>query len=77
MKLIIKDHGDTSVGIPSTTYEVDVPFTKDSDKEAFDDFKDKMLHAYSAYCIGKMTVLYDFEVEAIGKSFSEYGLNNA
>lgn len=76
MKLLITDHADPSVGLMPTTYEVDVPFEKDSDKEAFDDFKEKMLHAYSMYCFGKMTLLYDFEAEAIGKSFSEYGLNN-
>jgi hypothetical protein len=76
MKLIIIDNGDTSVGIDGSVYEVDVPFLEDSDKEAYDDFKEKMLHAYATYCIGKMTLLYDFEAEAIGKSFNDYGLNN-
>ena len=76
MKLFITDHADSSVGLMPTTYEVDVPFSDDSDKEILDMFKDTMLHAYSMYCFGKMTLLYDFEAEAIGKSFSEYGLNN-
>lgn len=76
MKLIIKDHGDSSVGIQPSYYEVDVPFQKDSDKEILDMFKESMLHAYAMFCFGKMTLLYDFEAEAIGKSFSEYGLNN-
>ena len=76
MKLLIQDHADPSVGLMPTTYEVDVPFGDDSDKEILDMFKDSMLHAYSMYCFGKITLLYDFEAEAIGKSFSEYGLNN-
>lgn len=77
MKLLITDQGNSSVGVPPTTYEVDVPFGENSDKEILDMFKDSILHAYSMYCFGKMTLLYDFEAEAIGKSFSEYGLNNA
>ena len=76
MKLLITDHADPSVGLQETTYEVDVPFEKDTDKEILDMFKDSMLHAYAMYCFGKMTLLYDFEAEAIGKSFSDYGLNN-
>ena len=76
MKLLITDHGDSSVGLTPTTYEVDVPFEENSDKEILDMFKDSILHAYSMYCFGKMTLLYDFEAEVIGKSFSEYGLNN-
>ena len=76
MKLLIKDHGDSSVGIMTITYEVDVPFEENSDKEILDMFKDSMLHAYAMFCFGKMTLLYDFEAEAIGKSFADYGLNN-
>ena len=76
MKILITYHGDSILGVRPTTYEVDVPFEENSDKEILDMFKDSILHAYSMYCFGKMTLLYDFEAEVIGKSFSEYGLNN-
>ena len=39
MKLLITDHGDSSVGLMPTTYEVDVPFEENSDKEILDMFK--------------------------------------
>ncbi|HMW08416.1 MAG TPA: hypothetical protein PK079_23900 [Leptospiraceae bacterium] len=76
MQLIIIDHADPSVGLQETTYRVDVPFDKNSDKEILEMFKNSILHSYAMFCFGKMTLLYDFEAEAIGKSFSDYGLNN-
>ncbi len=76
MKLFITDHADPSVGLMPSNYEIDVPFEKDSDKEALDDFRNKVEEIYKTYSFGEITLLYDFEAEAIGKSFSDYGLNN-
>ena len=69
MKLIIKDNGDPSVGIPSSHWTIDVPFEKDMfDEEEFksnlEAFRDAMIIEYQNYCEGKCYADYDFELEA-------------
>ena len=69
MKLIIKDSGDSSVGIMSAYWEVEVPFNRDemSGDELelnLEGFRKDMIKAYEDYCEGKCYADYDFELEA-------------
>jgi hypothetical protein len=63
MKLTIWNSGDSSVGIPANSYELDCPFEKDEDPEVLQEFRQGAIDLYSAYddCLHAE---YDFEYEA-------------
>lgn len=63
MKLIITDHGDTTVGIFPQTWAIECPFDK-QDSEFMEDFRADIMAAYSHYCEGKMSADYDFQLIA-------------
>lgn len=77
MQIFIKDHGDTSVGIESSNYSIDVPFDKEgTDKEELEYFRDAMIKQYSTYAMGRVTAIYDFEIEAIEKGIMDWENQN-
>lgn len=58
LKLIIKDHADTSVGIFESTYEIDCPFTSDADTDMRYYFAKFALSLYAEYAEGKVSCFY-------------------
>ena len=69
MKLIIKDSGDSSVGIMSAYWEVEVPFnltdlSGDELELNLEGFRKDMIKAYEDYCEGHCSASYDFELKA-------------
>lgn len=67
-KLIITDRGDASVGIFSTSWEIEVPYEiKDDrnlssdDKDSLEFFRSKMIEVYKEFCEGRCIAVYDFE----------------
>lgn len=70
LKLIVRDAGDPSVGIFPTIWEVDAPFSREHDEpKDLNDFRNEVIKLYKEFAEGKLTVLYDFEIEQIEKSF--------
>lgn len=67
IKALITDLGDSSVGIPTTSWEVECPFNKDSvdanDKETLEWFRNKLKELYEDFAEGRLIVEYDFEME--------------
>jgi len=67
IKAIITDLGDSSVGIPQTSWEVECPFNTDSidanDKETLDWFRNKLKELYEDFAEGRLMVEFDFEME--------------
>lgn len=61
MKLIVIDHADPSVGIFQQTWEVDCPFTSDSDKETLEYFRNQIALLYKEFGFGYVEAIYDFE----------------
>lgn len=69
MKLIITYPGDSSVGIWSQHWTVEVPFEReDFDAEDLamnlDAFREDMRKVYEQYCDSDVYCSYDFEIEA-------------
>lgn len=61
IRLIITDNGDTDCGLFPQSWEVEVPFTEPHDYDGREFFRNAMIAAYSEYCDGKCTAVYDFE----------------
>lgn len=61
MKLIVTDHADPSVGMFQQTWEVDCPFTSDSDKETLEYFRNQIVSLYKEFGDGYVEAIYDFE----------------
>ena len=62
MKLIIKEHGDSSVGIPERYYEVECPFERDEvDETDLISFKTEILHSYRQFAEMKTEAFYEDE----------------
>ncbi len=72
MKLFITDHADPSVGMFEQYWVVECPFEKsNADDEIFKLFKEDIGKIYGDFCDGKMTMQYDFEIEAENKALGE------
>ncbi|MBJ7436565.1 MAG: hypothetical protein JHC54_12820 [Acinetobacter sp.] len=62
--LTIKDCGDESVGIFASSYDVQAPIDG-RDSEEIEAFRNAMIAVYSEFAFGKVTAIYDFEVESL------------
>jgi hypothetical protein len=64
MKLIIKEHGDSSVGIPEKYYEIDCPFERNEVLNAdLYEFKQDIIIAFKPFAEIRMQAFYDFEMQ--------------
>ena len=62
MELIIKEHGDSSVGIPERYYQIDCPFERNEVEEIdLISFKAEILQTYKQFAEMRMEAFYDFE----------------
>jgi len=75
MKLIITDHGDTTVGIFPQSWAIECPFSKE-DTEFLEDFRADMMAAYSHYCEGRITADYDFQIEADRAEYQKFAVGD-
>jgi len=73
MKLIITDHGDTTVGIFPQSWAIECPFEKsECQPEDLEDFREQVQTVYSPYCEGKMWSAYDFELQEPDEVYTEF-----
>lgn len=62
MKLIIKEYGDSSVGLPERYFIVECPFEKNEVEESdLIFFKAGILQSFMEYAEMRMEAFYDFE----------------
>jgi hypothetical protein len=62
MKLIVREKGDSSVGIYTRYYELDCPFEKDEvERYDLEMFRSGILEIYAEYAETTIDVFYDFE----------------
>ena len=65
MKLIVTDHADPSVGLFAASFVVESPFeTHEIGDDCIDYFKQDIIHVFMEYATGRVTAMYDFEMEA-------------
>jgi len=63
MKLIIHEHGDTSVGYPESYYLIECPFERNDLSEVdLLEFKVQMLEIYEGFAESNMDAEYEFEI---------------
>lgn len=67
-KLVITDHGDSSVGIFPCSWEIDVPIyipdykeMSNSNKEDLEFFRKGMIEVYKEFCDGRISAEFDYE----------------
>jgi hypothetical protein len=70
MKLTVFDAGDPSIGIFATQWDIECPFDKDeASEEELTSWKQDITELYIGYCEGRLTAMYDFEIEAENKLY--------
>lgn len=72
MKLIITEHGDDSVGIPTVHYSLECPLEKDAPEEEKEAFRLGAIELYNDFSGVYVSAQYDYEIEA----FKAYLRNN-
>lgn len=63
VKLIVNDPGDPSVGIFGGYFYIDCPFMADIDPAEKEFFRNQVLALFSGFTDGKLTAVYDFEID--------------
>lgn len=64
MKLIITEHGDESVGIPTLRYSLECPLEKDAPEEEKEAFRLGAIELYNNFSSWYVSAQYDYEIEA-------------
>lgn len=59
--LIITDEADPSVGLFSSTWEIECPFPQEEDTETKEWFREFMVSTYKEFCEGNCVALFDYE----------------
>ena len=73
MKLIVTLHGDESVGIWSSDFEIECPFEKDDvDTEGLEYFKEGIKELYKQFNDMGVSVEYDFERQMVIQEEASY-----
>ena len=63
VKAYITDHGDMTVGLFPSYWEVDCPFFKDDNEELQESFREELTKLYSEFADAKVTVEFDYELK--------------
>lgn len=72
MKLTIFDKGDESVGLFPTQWEVDCPFDEiTAEENDLQFFKERAKDLYSDFAQGKLTAMYDFEIQKLEEMYNQ------